>query len=339
MPVRKYKRRKPLPTKEWTELQIDKYYSKRKVKDVILNIPIDYSRDKGMTTKELEDIYKKYNINYYANKQQFKNSFMVEKEYNEYGKKVVKKIQEIPDSMIDEMWNAYRYRDALIHTGQYQEYRTSAFKENYIKSLRALGTPERVLNALHAIPLKQWDMVASIPNGDKSSLSSTKLPHLGRFAYSTKGGDERDPTADEIWRDVLNVFGIDVDEMQNKIDSDEIEKQRIQLEIEYEEAWYKTKKVMKPVIRIIPKERRKEINDETIDDYEESILSLVSPYTKSNKKRVKMSKKGHFYIPFVGSQSPKSANRQLVSNIVNEFRGRGLSYSDFVEGWDDMSGK
>ena len=323
---RKYVRRKPLPTKEWTEQKIDEYYTKRRVKDSILNIEIDKSRDDSISMNDLRQIYWRYGINYYATKRDFVTSMK-------------ENTKDITDDMIEEMWKAYKHRDALIRTGQYQEERTRIFRDNYLKSLNAIGTPDRVLDALRAIPLKQWDTVANIPNPDKSSPSITKLPHLGRFAYSTKGGDERDPSASEIWRDVLTTFGIDPDDMQQKIDYDAEVKYFNDITREYEEAWGESKKRMKAVIRLIPKPKREEINRNSIDDYEESILSLVEPTTKKGKKRVKWSKKGYFYIPFVGSQNPKSKNAQIVSNIVNEFRGRQLKYSDFVEGWDDTSEK
>ena len=277
---RKYVRHKPLPTKEWTEQKIDEYYTKRKVKDSILNIKVDKTRDDSISMNELRQIYWRYGINYYATKRDFVTSMK-------------ENTKDITDDMIEEMWKAYKHRDALIRTGQYQEERTRIFRDNYLKSLNAIGTPERVLDALRAIPLKQWDSVANIPNPDKSSPSITKLPHLGRFAYSTKGGDERDPSASEIWRDVLTTFGIDPDIMQQKIDYDAEVKYFNDITREYEEAWNESKKRMKAVVRFIPKPQREQINRNSIDDYEESILSLVSPTTKSDKKRVKKSKKGY----------------------------------------------
>ena len=324
MPVRKYTRHKPLPTKEWTERQLDAYYNKHKVKNSILDIKVDTSRNSDISMNELKRRYKEYGINYFATKKEF-----VEK-MKSYDK-------DITDEIIDNMWSSYSHRDVLIRTGQYDEARTRIFRDNYIKALKAIGISDEQLKVLNKLPLSRWKEVASVPNADKTSLSTTKLPHLGGFAYSTRGDEVRKVGVEDIWSEVLSAFEITEDMTEEQME-DAREKTR-QLRREKELQFKEVKKRYATVVRFIPKDKREQLNENSIDDYQESIRSLISPYTKSNKKRIRKSKKGYFYIPFVGSQSPKSANRQIVSDIVNEFRGRGLSYSDFVEGWDDMSGK
>lgn len=320
---RKYIRHKPLPTKEWTERQLDAYYNKHKVKDIILNTPIDYTRSDMMSQNELESIYKMYNINYYSSKDDFVKDF--------------KENSNITDDMIDKMWNDYRYREALIRRGQYEEIRTRIFRDNYIKALKAIGMSDEQLKVIDKLPLSKWKEVASVPNPDKTSWSSTKLPHLGGFAYSTRGDEVRKVGIEDIWNEVLSTFEINEDMTDEQMEEAREQTRRFirERDLQFKEV----KKRYTTVVRFIPKDRREQLNENSIDDYEESIRSLITPTTKSDRKRVKKSKKGYLYIPFVGSQKPESKNKDIVSDIINEFLGRGMSYSDFVEGWDDMSGK
>ena len=317
---RKYVRHKPLPTKEWTEQEIDKFYTKKKVKNSILNIEVDKTRNDMMSTNQIKEIYNRYNINYYATYRDFRNSFIEDRKQVVDGKEIIKKIQTVPDEMIQEMYKAYQHRDALIRTGQYEEIRIEMYKNSYMKSLEAIGISKAQRDLIDKLPLSVWKDVASVPNPDKTSISSTKLPHLGGFSYSTKGDEVKDIDAENIWKDVLAAFDITDIPVINQ---------------EFEDV----KKRYVNVVRIIPKERRKNINEKSIKDYEQSSISLVSPFTKKDKKRVKKSKKGNLYIPFVGSQRAGSKNQDIVTDIINEFLHRGLKYSDFVEGWDDTSEK
>ena len=68
---RKYVRKKPLPTKEWTEQQIDRFFEKKKVKHSILDVKIDETRSDMISTDDLKKIYDKYKIKYFSKKQDF----------------------------------------------------------------------------------------------------------------------------------------------------------------------------------------------------------------------------------------------------------------------------
>lgn len=321
---RKYVRHKPLPTKEWTERQLDAYYNKHKVKNSIMDIKVDTSRDSSISMNELKRRYEEYGINYFATKKEF-----VEK-MRKYDK-------DVTDEIIDNMWNAYSHRDVLIRTGQYDEARTRIFRDNYIKALKAIGISDEQLKVISKLPLSRWKEVASVPNADKTSLSTTKLPHLGGFAYSTKGDEVRKVGVEDIWSEVLSAFEITEDMTEEQME-DAREKTK-QLIAEKESQFKEVKKRYTTVVRFIPKDRREQLNENSIDDYEESIMSLITPETKSGRKRVRKSKSGYLYIPFVGSLRKESKNQTIVADIINEFLGRGKKYSDFVEGWDDMSGK
>ena len=93
---------------------------------------------------------------------------------------------------------------------------------------------------------------------------------------------------------------------------------------------------LRRVTRLIPREVQENLSElPTAQDVRESTLSALSPVTKGGRKRFRISRAGNLYIPFVGSQGSKSEEtRQLIADIQTEFERRGLSLSDFIEGWN-----
>ena len=319
--ARKYKQRKAVK-KDWVTEELDRYYKSKGIAQSIRNTPVDWSRYNENVDPSI--VYDKYNIRQFTNKDQFRKYYL---EKGLVDDRVDLKERE---RLLNKMWNDYVKREQLIMTGQYEEIRTKQFKDNYIKALEAIGVPAYYIEKLSSATLEEWQKMAIIPNTDKTSSEDKKLPHLGGFAYSTKGDNERAYDMEKILGDVIKAAreaGIDIADLSEDIDVSAGE--RLKQEKEHEIIR------LKNVIRFIPSEFKETVYEGyTAEDVYERALSTIPVKTRSGRLRARISKKGNIYIPFIGSQgSPKS--RRLLTDIITEFERRGLSLSDIVEGWDD----
>lgn len=329
--ARKYKKRKG-EKKDWVSEQLDKYYSNRGIAQTIRDTPI--IGEPIHSIREVSQIYERYNIREFKNKEEFVKHFTNEG--------LIDNVKDLPNrqALLDKMWEDYKHRDALIRTGQYDDIRTQIYKDNYIKALKAIGVPEYVINTLQKISLDKWDILATTPNPNKDSKSDTLLPHLGGFAYSTKGDNDRFLNPEDYMPDILNAIKeIGEGDLLNREEQlqqeEEDRKADRYYRMEEEEINRLRTTELKQVIRVIPKQIREHLSDlYEARDVRETVMGAIPATTKSGRPRMRISKKGNIYIPFVGSQS-SSRTGQLVSEIFNEFERRGLSPAEFVEGWDE----
>lgn len=327
--ARKYKQRK-IMKKDWVTEQLDKYYSSKGIASSIRKTPVDWSRYNPEV--DPTPIYERYKIRQFTSKEQFRSYYL---EKGLVDDRVNLKERE---RLLTKMWNDYVKREQLIITGQYEDIRTQIFKENYIKALTAIGVPQYYIDKLQSATLEEWSKIANVPNPDKSSTEDKKLPHLGGFAYSTKGDQERSYDMEKILTDVVKAAkdaGITLytpEEYRSVVQDEESAQLADELDREYNQEVVR----LKQVIRIIPKQIRSTVYDTfTAEELYDRAIANVTPRTKEGKKRVRKSKSGNLYIPFIGSQR-SAQTRQLVSDIITEFERRGLSLSDIVEGWDEV---
>ena len=332
--ARRYKKNRKREVQDWAQEQLDAYYSRRGISQTIRDTPVK-NVDYYLSYTDVKAIYEKYNIRYFRNKEEFNKYFKDEGLINTHGNIEDRK------GLLDKMWEDYKHRDALIRTGQYEDIRTQVYKENYIKALKAIGAPEYVINTLEKIDLKKWQILSVTPNADKGEESDTILPHLGGFAYSTKGDNGRFMDAQDYMPDILSAIeaigekDLLMSEWNEIYQAEERARSaRLYYEMEQEEINRLRTTELKQVIRIIPKKVQEQLSDlYEAKDVRETIMGAIPAKTQAGRPRMRISRKGNVYIPFVGSQA-SSRTSQLVSEIFNEFERRGLSPSEFVEGWD-----
>lgn len=322
--ARKYKKRK-ITKKDWVTEQLDDYYSRKGIAASVRETKVDWSRYNESV--DVTEIYERYHINQFTSQEEFKEYYIK--------KGLVDDRLSLPkrEQLLKKMWNDYVKREQLMFTGQYEEIRTQVFKDNYIKALVAIGAPRYVIEELEKATLDKWKTLATTPDTDKTSLSDTKLPHLGGFAYSTKGDNERAYDMEKIVGDVIRAAreaGIYI--MEKFYDMEYADEAAFR----QEEQWRNEEiERMAPVIRFIPKEARESLEDlYTEYDVRQAVLSTLPVRTKAGRLRTRISKKGNIYIPFIGSQG-SARSRELISEIVSEFERRGLDLADIVEGWDE----
>ena len=326
--ARKYRKRKSRK-KDWVSEHLDQYYSRKGIAAIVRNTPVDWSRH---TDRDPTEVYERYQINQFTSKEQFRDYFIKNGLVDE--KLTLKK----RERLLDKMWNDYVHREQLMITGQYDEIRTQIFKDNYIKALVAIGVPNVYIKALEKAGLNEWSKMATLPNPNKDEDSPTKLPHLGGFAYSTKGDNERRYDMAKILTDVISAMleaGITIPSLNPILDEDgDLSEEDMRANNAREKEYQEEVVRLRQVIRLIPKDEVEGIRTAfSAEDARERALSVLSYKTKSGAKRIKKSKSGNLYIPFVGSQrSPRT--RELIADIITEFERRGLTLEDFVEGWN-----
>ena len=244
-----------------------------------------------------ESIYDKYEITFYRNKQEF--------------------IEGLPSEVtnkkhIDRLWEEYKHRDDLITTGQYDDFRVSIYKENYVKEMKKIGMSKKEIELIKNMDNETFSKLAFMPKGDKTNVNDTIIPKLGGFQYAALGISDK---ALKDYREGLRSDFIKAFE-------------QLGLKYEYGDDTGVDKSVLKKkttlLRRLINKEDRIEIEykGDEVSDYDIA-LHNIDIYTSNNELKIKTSKKGYLYIPFVGSTNPKSKNKDLFDDILNELSERG----------------
>lgn len=326
--ARKYKTRVNTK-KDWVTEQLDQYYSSKGISATVRNTKVDYSRYND--SRDVSEIYERYNINQFTSESQFRDHYIK--------KGLIDDRVSLPERerLLKKMWYDYVHREQLMFTGQYEEIRTQVFKDNYIRALQAIGVPEYYINTLQMASLEEWQRLATIPNTDKTSMEDGKLPHLGGFAYSTKGDNERAYDMEKILGDVIKaareagIYMATPEYLEEQRENEEMQR----LADELDQEWNNQVIYLKQVIRIIPQDIRNDVYSTfSPEDLYDRALANIPVRTKSGRLRARISKSGNIYIPFIGSQGSDRTSR-LLTDIITEFERRGLDLSEIVEGWDD----
>ena len=286
MARRKYRSRSNTSKSETTRSKvlnsIKDYYSGLKISDDIRKIPLSmnkyFKRDMKLSTRDIKDIYEKYNIVYYGSKQEYMNS---------------KEAYELTDAQKKVLWEDYEYRHKLIISGQYEDYRTELFRDNYIKAMRRIGASEKEIQILENIPINQWSLMEITPNVEKDNLRDKLLPPLGLFHYDDKS------FLSEVRNDIQKLL-----------------KDKFDIDYTWDEDSVISKS-MKYLKKLVPYEDREDLI--TDGDEVELYTDMIRHVPFSKFKKTKPDKNGdvHYYIPGVGSE--KGKNSQLIKDILKEY--------------------
>ena len=194
----------------------------------------------------------------------------------------------------------------LAKTGQLADMKMATFKNNYIKALESRGVSKDIIESLKALSLKKWAELYYESNPDKN-ISNSGLPKIKNlYLISANNNATLENNLKKI-----------IDKYTNQEDNSQITEPEEKL-YEYQpkahnkghmEHRVKYKKRYGRIFRksAIVSADSKEIN------IENSILKMID-YDKS---KIKVSKKGNYYIPFVGSSARHNAIGRAIKNVVN----------------------
>lgn len=264
---------------------IENAYRGGRVTENVKNIKLNRKKyeealDDPETYTRIDEVYKRYGIKYFAD----------EDEYFEYMENI------FPNMSVSDMrklWREYEYREKLIATGQYEEYRLQLIKDNYIKAARRANLSEEVINNLEKLPVDKWRDLFYLGN-DKEKVNDYKLPRIGEFVYIQMGvelGGESN-TNNEIEEQIKSAFEA--------------------LNYEWEESrQIKRGKAYLSRHGIDMEEYDEENYDEL--SYEEKLDTLgyyIAEDLKDRGIKIREGKKSQ-YIPGVGSSREGTKNRDL----------------------------
>ena len=264
---------------------IQKYYNNYLISENVRDLEVDRKRFKEnqfkMSPTAKRAIYERYGLGYYSSYREFYDS---------------KKELYMSEVQIKALWVEYEHRDMLIISGQYEEYRMQAYKENYIKGLERLGATQEEIEQVRNLTDVEFEKLM-IPNGDKNNLNKSKLPELGLFAYN------------DI--DSLNRVRKDL----NKAFKEELGKEYV-----YNEDNTALKKRQNKLYRFIDVHDRDDIISDQGDATEYYSTIDLFPASKIKKSKPDKYGRSHYYVPFLGSER----NSVIVRDIVARKKKMGL---------------
>lgn len=244
----------------------------------IRNIEVDedkWKRYKYRNEDYINMIYNKYSIKRYEFKEDFMNS---------------KDVYELTDRQKEALWEDYRHRDKLIRTGQYDDYRMSIFRDNYIRGLRRLGASEKELDILQSMDLSQWSELQSIPEPSKDSAKDRQLPPLGLFNYN------------------------DVSYLQSvREDLSRLLKERFNIDYTYDDESVISKS-LKYANKLVREDDIEYIEDEDDDISKYNQMLIHTDTDKLIKTKPNKYGESHYYIRGIGSEVGK--NSELIKDIL-----------------------
>lgn len=130
--------------------------------------------DNPETYSRIDETYERYGIKQFAD----------EDEYFEYMAGI------FPNMKVSDMrklWREYEYREKLMVTGQYEEYRLELLKENYIKAAKKAGMSDEVISNLEKLPASKWRDLFYYPTVNKENKYDNLMPRIGEFVYMQMG--------------------------------------------------------------------------------------------------------------------------------------------------------
>ena len=326
---------------KWKKL--NEFYKHKSVSENIKDIEVDNNINKD--ENYVKSIYKKYNIVQYNNKEAFahnlydyirttilKDNPNLTMIRHKGGKNInIKRENELNqmiDVEIDKRWREYQHRDALIRTGQYDNYRIEQYRKNYLESLRSADVSIGIIDTLENLSIEDFRKLVEKRNSNNDTLNKYSLPVIG-FTYkisglSDDGGrvldteikralKELDLYEEEFTEDEKTAINNYYEELE-RIDEEEYKK----LNKKYNKTKpYTLNRESAGLYRRLSRNYRKYYASSlhTIDKSYSQKLLFEQVYLQSIKKdkpTIYVSKQGYEYIPFVGSTRPGSKNRDIV---------------------------
>lgn len=284
---------------------IAEYYDKKRISASVRKIKLDNDRyNKAMldinNSAYVDSIYEKFDIHRYTNKHEF---FMHKLET----------MPNIPTEKLNEMWSDYQHRDKLIISGQYEEWRYKAYRDNYIEAMKRSAFPTNVIKNIEKLSLEEWKNLVILPKSNKENVGDTLLPKLGGFHYGDAASKYVKAATDEIKEafKAANINYVDTEDISKRAKTAITEAKSLDIKDTIEVA---TK--IDNVLRLLHKVDKEQLLHKAYTDISEEIVDIGSNIPAS---RIKTSKSGNRYIPFVGSTKEGTANEKFVKALLKGF--------------------
>ena len=304
--------------KDISEFYSDYQYSKE-IRNMRIDMPRLHENERKVNIDEyVRSIYERYNL--LVNKDT-KRPFTNENDYGDY----LRRHTPYDDEQISMLYKEYVHVYRLVMSGQYEEYRTNQFRENYINAMKQSGLPDYAIKNLEKLSYEQFKTLAEQRNPVKDKNNKWRLPTLGGFDYRTAGTIDKmkySSGAVEQIRELFKELGYDWLEPENVMGEHlpKLSKAR-----KYSSNVRKTIRRFNRIYNVSnnrPIERY--YSEETpVSELLERSVATMSRLSSKMNQTVKRSKSGNYYIPFIGSTRKGTKNRNLLLDIVDLL---GLDY-------------
>lgn len=296
-------------SKKKTNDIINRYYDKFKVSDSIKSIKLDVDRynqamQQSNVYEKRQDVYDKFGIKMYNSRQEFGIA------------KSAVFPKGISRDKLDEMWKDYQDRDKLIISGQYEEYRYQSYRSKYIEAMKRSGLSNEVIKNVESLPMEKWKDIIILPS-NKNNASEKLFPKLGGFHYGDTSEKFIHAATSEI-KAAFAALGLEYKSFDN------IEKKKreiISARKNFINDDLETAQVIDRIVETLPKNSKALLQEKLMQskDVVENIIDIgidLPKYNKNGTERIRISKSGNKYIPFVGSTRPGSKNEKIMKLII-----------------------
>lgn len=199
----------------------------------------------------------------------------------------------------------------LAKTGQLADMKMATFKNNYIKALESRGVSKDIIESLKALSLKKWAELYYESNPDKN-ISNSGLPKIKNLYLISANNND---TLEKNLKKAIHKHTIQEDNSQTEeqlFDYQTGELYEHQPKVHNKAHREHRVKYNKRYGRIF---RNSTIV--TADLKEISIENSILKMIDYDKSKIKVSKKGNYYIPFVGSSARHNAIGRAIKNVVD----------------------
>lgn len=302
--------------------KIREYYSAQTISEKIKNItPSGLDKGDAYATS----IYNKYNISQFANKGEYELAIERQTRANvihdnqteirklrKNRKDVNGFIDNLVKDKIDAAWRDYEHRDALIRSGQYDTFRIYDYKDKYVENMKNWGIDEKLIKDIENATPEQLERLFSMRDAEKDSPNKYKLPVLG-FYYGKLHKEQLEEVESTI-ADAIKAARINIEDIQTE------EQTRV-----YEKYGAITYSISEksPARNAV---RRLRAKYRPVDNDLDALYMNMELAYLSNDLKVKTTKKGYKYIPFVGSTNPKSKNAAFMRGLVEHAAAFGVDF-------------
>lgn len=302
--------------------KIREYYATQTISEKIKNItPSGLDKGDAYATS----IYNKYNISQFANKGEYELAIERQTRANvihdnqteirklrKNRKDVNGFIDNLVKDKIDAAWRDYEHRDALIRSGQYDTFRIYDYKDKYVENMKNWGIDEKLIKDIENATPEQLERLFSMRDAEKDSPNKYKLPVLG-FYYGKLHKEQLEEVESTI-ADAIKAARINIEDIQTE------EQTRV-----YEKYGAITYSISEksPARNAV---RRLRAKYRPVDNDLDALYMNMELAYLSNDLKVKTTKKGYKYIPFVGSTNPKSKNAAFMRGLVEHAAAFGVDF-------------
>lgn len=292
---------------------LEGYIKKSRISEKINKIHVDMNRLNDELSKpgwleRAEEVYKKYGIKQYSLDKAGEKQFRLDKLNNSN--------KDLSNKELEQLWREYQHRDDLIISGQYEDIRAQMYRDNYLKAMRKSGIYPEAIKNVEALSLENWKTIMELPSANKKNPKDTLMPHIGGFHYGSVSATFINNAIEDIKNafKTLGVEYIDDVDVKAKVKQAIAKVNKVRFDDEIEVA-----NKIDNLIKILPRYNRELISEEKYT--EDNLISqqLVVVGANIPRNRVKISKSGNRYIPFVGSTRSGTKNEKIVKALLEGY--------------------